>query len=321
MCSKKGSDQAKGNQGLWVKKEKESPHTAYFCIILLFCSTHFVSRVSLWLWKRRRKSFLNNNIHLPWERWSRRLSKKLSYFIALRHYSFPWHIMFLIKIACELIKIFTRALPPPPLAWVPCYSWSFLVKLSFILTLLPLSATALAESLYTKLTEKNLIYKIHYEVARGKGSGQRWNCYGLDISSCLLNQKHEIGIDRKHIKKGSFDISCDRHVYPSVILCSGNNHHWLPLWLWNQSFLCLQLIGSPLVDIYLLKPINWQASYSNSETGSLLKRLIQRHKDLGHRWHLCGISEDKQARAGGQVGSFTNMKLTERKSRKNQRGL
>lgn len=113
MCSKRGSDQAKGNQGLWVKKEKESPHTAYFCIILLFCSTHFVSRVSLWLWKRRRKSFLNNNIHLPWERWSRRLSKKLSYFIALRHYSFPWHIMFLIKIACELIKIFTRALFPP----------------------------------------------------------------------------------------------------------------------------------------------------------------------------------------------------------------
>lgn len=34
-------------------------------------------------------------------------------FIAHRHYSFPWHIMFLIKIAHELIKMFIQSLFPP----------------------------------------------------------------------------------------------------------------------------------------------------------------------------------------------------------------
>lgn len=95
----------------WLRKKGESSQRVFFYSFLIFFLTNFVSRGSLWLWnRRRRKSFLNNNIHMPWERWSRRLSKKPSYFIALRHYSFSWHIMFLIKIACELIKVFTQAL-------------------------------------------------------------------------------------------------------------------------------------------------------------------------------------------------------------------
>ena len=139
----------------------------------LFSWTPSVSRGSLWWWNRgRRKSSLNNNMQVLWERQSRRLSKKPTYFIALRHYSFSWHIMFLIKIACELIKIFTQALFFSLFALVLCYSFSFLVKFTFILTLLSLPAATLAKSLYiTK--KKNLILRTHPKVTRGKGGGQR----------------------------------------------------------------------------------------------------------------------------------------------------
>lgn len=92
-----------------------------------------------------------------WKRWSRRLSRKHRYFIALRHYSFSWHIMFLIKIACELIKMFIQApfffFFPILLTW-PCFFFTFMLKLSSILILLLLLATNLADSLYINLAFK-----------------------------------------------------------------------------------------------------------------------------------------------------------------------
>lgn len=91
------------------KKENETVTHGIFLQFSYLVQLILLTEV-LFDWNRRRKSFLNNSVHVPWKRWSRRLSRKPSYFIALRHYSFSWHIMFLIKITCELIKMFTRAL-------------------------------------------------------------------------------------------------------------------------------------------------------------------------------------------------------------------
>lgn len=59
--------------------------------------------------------------------------------------------MFLIKIACELIKMFIRALFFLILLTWPCFFFTFMLKLGSILILLLLLATDLADSLYVKL--------------------------------------------------------------------------------------------------------------------------------------------------------------------------
>lgn len=64
--------------------------------------------------------------------------------------------MFLIKIACELIKMFIRALFFLTLLTQPCFSFTFMLKLRTTLILLLLLATNLADSLYIKLAKNKI---------------------------------------------------------------------------------------------------------------------------------------------------------------------
>lgn len=133
--------------------KKERVLVQCFCKTFLLFWTHSASRGSLWSRGERNH---NNNVHVLWKRWSRRLSTNQRYFIALRHYSFSWHIMFLIKIACELIKMFIRVLFFFLLLLPrPCFSSTFMLKLGSILIPLLLLATNLAHRFYIKLAKTN----------------------------------------------------------------------------------------------------------------------------------------------------------------------
>lgn len=67
--------------------------------------------------------------------------------------------MFLIKIACELIKMFIRVFFFLLLLSWPCFSFTFMLKLGSILIPLLLLATNLAHRFYIKLAKTNKLIR------------------------------------------------------------------------------------------------------------------------------------------------------------------
>lgn len=138
---------------IWLRK-KESTYSVF---VRLSCSSGLILPAEALCEVEEKEIITIMCTHVLWKRWGRRLSTNQRYFIALRHYSFSWHIMFLIKIACELIKMFIRVLFfffLLLLPW-PCFSSTFMLKLSSILIPLLLLATNLAHRFYIKLAKTN----------------------------------------------------------------------------------------------------------------------------------------------------------------------